>query len=389
MGRPGLGGCAVRLLSPQAYAAQACVAEPLAAFALHGPSAIRNVTTQLQVLDMGGHAFPVSINHGGELASDGQPNSYVVSPLTAYTAYAEYELDQLGQPWLAWPLRRLVRLLGVCLRAAHIDRSVQVNNWLLSTNVYPPDWRGDGLEAMTELLVGTYPDHSIGFRSLNRFSNAALIDRLLALGYVAIPSRQVYLFDARVGAQAAFRQRKNTRMDAGLLRSTPYECVAGKDILDADYARLEQLYNQLYLKKYSPLNPQFSADWLRAGQRDGWLYLTALRSPQGRIDGVLGWFGNAHVLTAPVVGYDMSVPLKFGLYRLMTQLCLQEALQRQCLLNLSSGAAQFKRLRGGQPEIEYSLMYVRHLPPGRRRVWHVLGGLLQAIAVPLMRRLKL
>jgi hypothetical protein len=380
----------MRLLSAEAYAADATAGDPrLAAFARHAPGAIRNVATRLHVLDTGTYAFPVSVNDGGERAGDKLANSYVVSPLTAYTGYAEYELDQLGRPWLVWPLRGLARAVGGWLAAARIDRVVQVNNWLLSTNVYPEGWRGDDLPEMTRLLVDAFPDHAIGFRSLNRFSNGALIDRLLALGYIAIPSRQVYLFDARAGAAADFLRRHNTRLDAGLLRNTPYRRVAGNELDDTDYARLEQLYNLLYLDKYCPLNPQFGADWLRAGQRDGWLELSALRGPEGRIDGVLGWFGDARILTAPVVGYDTGLPQKLGLYRLITQLCLQEAARRRCLLNFSSGAAHFKRLRGGQPEIEYSLVHVRHLPPGRRRVWHGLAGLLQGIGVPLMRRLKL
>lgn len=377
----------MKLLSAVDFAASdAAARDPVtAAFARHAPRAIRNVATRMHVLDTGAHAFPVSVNDGGERAD----NSYVVSPLTAYTGYAEYELAHLGRPWLAWPLRGLARGVGGWLASARIDRLVQVNNWLLSTNVYPTDWRGEDLPEITRLLAETFPDHAIGFRSLNGYSNATLIRRLADLGYVAIPSRQVYLFDGRAGEAADFLRRHNTRLDAGLLRNTPYRPVPGESLEEADYARLEQLYNLLYLEKYCPLNPQFSADWLRAGQRDGWLELSALRGPEGRIDAVLGWFSNTHILTAPVVGYDTALPQKLGLYRLITRLCLQEAVKRRCLLNFSSGAAHFKRLRGGAPEIEYSLVYVRHLPPARRRVWHALSRLLHGVGVPVMRRFKL
>lgn len=377
----------MRLLSAEQFAASnggAC--HPiLAAFARHAPCAIQNVVTRMHILDTEVHAFPVSVNDGGERTD----NSYVVSPLTAYTGYAEYELAHLGHAWLTWPLRGLVRTMGGWLASAHIDRLVQVNNWLLSTNVYPCDWQGADLPEMTELLVEAFPGHAICFRSLNPFSNTRLLERLTNLGYLAIPSRQVYLFDARAGEEADFLQRHNGRMDARLLRKTPYQLAAGSDLRDEDYPRLAHLYNLLYLEKYCPLNPQFSADWLRAGQRDGWLELHALRSEEGLIDGVLGWFGTPHILTAPVVGYDTALPQKLGLYRLITRLCLQEAVRRRCLLNFSSGAAHFKRLRGGEPTIEYSLVYVRHLPAARRRVWHVLSRLLHGIGVPVMRTFKL
>ncbi len=339
----------------------------------------------MAVLDCAGQQVPVSINDGGERAD----NCYVVSPLTAYTGYADEELRRLDRPLLAWPLHRLISAVSALLRCARIDRIVQINNWLLSTNLYPADWPGEQLEEMTASLRQRFPDHVLCLRSLNRHSNAELIDRLLDLGYLAIPSRQVYLFDGREGERAAFRRRHNSRMDAILLRRSPYQVVTGDDLEDADFQRLEQLYNLLYLDKYCVLNPHYSAEWIRRGQRDGWLQLRVLRTDEGRIDGVVGWFANAQIISAPLVGYDTALPQRAGLYRQLTQLCLQEAARRRVLLNFSSGAAGFKRLRGGEAQIEYSLVYVAHLGWARRLVWRVLATLLHGIGVPLMRTLKL
>lgn len=374
----------MRLINPDEKGEEGNVSQVLR-FVQHAHALIRNVDTHMALLDSGTHEFPVSINNGDERPD----NSYVVSPLTTYTGYAAFELAQLRRPWLEWPMQRLIALIGRHLVRTRIDRIVQINNWLLSTNLYPSDWDGHDLPAMTRFMAERFPDHAIGFRSLNRFSNAALIDRLEALGYVAIPSRQVYLFDARPGDAAAFLSHNNTRMDARLLRNTRYRLVPGEALCDADYGRLEELYSLLYLGKYCPLNPQFSADWLRLGQSEGWLQLVALQSPEGRLDGVFGMFSRGGILSAPVVGYDTALPQKLGLYRLLTQSCLQEAARRQCLLNLSAGSAAFKRLRGGQPEIEYSMVYVDHLSPERQRIWRLLGMLLQRIGVPMIKKLKL
>ena len=348
---------------------------------------VRNVASQLNVLDIGHHAFPVSVNGGDELAENG--NSYVVSPFSAYSGYAKFEIDRLKPSWLTWPLRQLVTSMGQWLQAARIDCVVHLNNWLLSTNVYPVGWSGNELGQVTEMLVEKFPDHALCWRSLNRFSNAVLIDRMASLGYLLVPSRQVWLFDGRRGYQSAYLRRHNTHLDATLHRRMPYDLVPAENLDDADFERLEHLYNLLYLDKYCELNPQFTATWLRSVQRDGWLQLHALRDKSGRIDGVLGWVGNDQVLTAPIVGYDTALPRRLGLYRLITQLCLQEAAKRKTLLNFSSGAAHFKRLRGGRPEIEYSLVYVRHLSANRRRTWAMLGGTLRSLGVPLMRHLKL
>lgn len=358
----------------------------------HAAGTLSNVATRMQLLDTGEHLLPLSINDGEPRSREAcgtLPNSYVVSPLTAYNDYAQYEVAQLGSPWLTTPLRHVIGLLGQGLARARIDRIVHVNNWLLSTNLYPPNWQGDDLPQITRQLVESFPDHVIGFRSLNRHSNRRLIERLLALGYLAIPSRQVYLFDARAGKESAFLQRRDTRNDARLLARTDYAQIPGDALKEDDFARIAHLYKQLYLEKYSPLNPQFDTAWLRAGQRDGWLQLTALRSAQGRIDAVLGWISNSDILTTPVVGYDTALPQKLGLYRLISQISLEEAARRRCLFNMSAGAAHFKRMRGGVPEMEYNLVYVGHLDPARQRTWRILGRLLQRIAVPIMQKFKL
>lgn len=351
----------------------------------HAAHAIGNVSTRTCLLDTGEHLMPVTVNHGNERPD----NSYVVSPLTAYSGYAEYEIQQLGYPWLTAPLQWLTRCAGYALRRGQLDQIVHVNNWLLSTNLYPTDWSGSDCDQITRLLIDTWPDHAIGFRSLNQYSNNRLITQLKTLGYITIPSRQVYLFDGQSGENSPYLKRRDSRQDARLLKKTAYTTVPGSTLKQDDFLRLEALYNRLYLEKYCPLNPHFSAEWLYAGQRDGWLELTALRSPSGRIDGVLGWVSNNDILTSPVVGYDTGLPRKLGLYRLTSQLTLEQAAQRRVLLNMSAGAAHFKRARGGQPEIEYSLVYVNHLPRSRQRVWRSLSRLLHSVAVPVMRRFKL
>lgn len=346
---------------------------------------IRNVETEMWLLDTGTHQFPVSVSFGHEPVD----NSYVTSPMTTYVGYAHEEIKRLNRPWLTWPLMGLVSGMAGLLERAQINRIVQVNNWLISTNLYPSDWQGENIPEITQLLVETYPDHAIAFRSLNHRCNHALIERLQSLGYVGVPSRQVYVFDATNGEQSKMLSHHNTMVDSSLLRRSSYQIVQGNELLDSDFPRLEELYNQLYLDKYCRLNPQFTADWLRCGQRDGWLDIRVLRTEDGRIDGVLGWFANEQILTAPIVGYDTTLPQRQGLYRMLTNMCLQEAVARRCVLNFSSGAAQFKRLRGGQPEIEYSMVYARHLSASRQRVWKLLSHILRMIGVPMMRMLKL
>lgn len=359
--------------------------DPVMAYVNRAACDIKNVRTCLRVLDTGLHRWLVSINDG----NDSSANCYVVSPSTAYSLYADEEIVRLGMPWLTWPLRLLAHGLGAWFSHAKLDRLVTVNNWLLSTNVYPSDWDGGDLVAMTQFLKSEYPDHALAFRSLNRTANAEQIAKLEALGFLAVPSRQVYLYDGREGLDSHFLRHHNTKLDAALWRNAPYRVIDGESLDSTDLQRVVDLYGQLYLDKYSRLNPQFGTRWVAAGVRDGWLTLRALCNPQGRIDGVVGWFGSSQWLTAPLVGYDTSLPKSLGLYRLLTRLCLQEAVERRCMLNFSSGAAHFKRLRGGAAEMEYTMVNVAHLSRARQQIWRILCSTLERIAVPLMRRWQL
>lgn len=351
----------------------------------HAERGIGNLRCELRLLELGRWQMPVSINHGGERAD----NCYVVSPLTAYSGYARDELQRLSSRQLASLLQPLVSGVEWLLVRAHIEQIVQVNNWLLSTNLYPDDWQGEGLGALTNRLREDFPDHAFGFRSLNPTSNGELLARLHALGYLAVPSRQVYLFDGRAGAASTYLRHHNCRLDATLLRRSGYRVERGEDLSAADFERLEQLYNLLYLNKYSALNPHYSTTWLQQGHRDGWLELRVLRTDCGRIDGVAGWVVSDAVLSAPIVGYDTALPQRAGLYRQLTRLCLEEAANRRMLLNFSAGAAHFKRLRGGQAQIEYSMLQIAHLPLRQRLAWRTLAFLLRTLGVPLMRMLKL
>lgn len=80
----------------------------------------------------------------------------------------------------------------------------------------------------------------------------------------------------------------------------------------------------------------------------------------------------------PLIGYDRTYPQKEGLYRLLTMETMLEAEHRGLLLNMSSGAAHFKRLRGAEPHLEYNMVYDGHLPWWRRLPWN----LTRLIAIP-------
>jgi len=340
---------------------------------------IANVHTRMLLLECDGVLLPLTVND----AEYG--DSYVCSPHTAYALYSKGEMRLLSNPLLRWSLSRVADAAGGIAKAGHINKMVQVNNWLLSTNLYPRDFQPD-LAALTDFLTEEFPDHYICFRSLNGWSNAALMQRFREAGYKLIASRQVYVYE---DLENSCLTHSNTRADLKLLRRSTHRVVPHEELGGSDFGPIADLYARLYIEKYSPYNPQFTMRYIRLCHEAGLMRFTGLRAPGGDLDGVIGTFAVDGVITAPVVGYDTTIDQRVGLYRMLMALVFQEAMARGHAVNLSSGAASFKRLRGGMPYIEYSAVFDRHLTAARRTVTNLLAAPVNGIGVPLMRKLRL
>lgn len=91
---------------------------------------IDNVQTDLKILSIDNLVLPITINNKE------YNNSYVVSPYTHYVTYSKEELKELKNPLLEVILKSILSILGIFLRTTKINKVVQVNNWLLSTNLY-------------------------------------------------------------------------------------------------------------------------------------------------------------------------------------------------------------------------------------------------------------
>jgi hypothetical protein len=369
---------AAAAVPPTCFAAKAaCFADLHAGVAT--PGFISNLAATVQTIEAGALSWPVTVN---DAAHD---NAWVCSPLTTYSRYALEETRRLAPRLLAPALSAMIGLADRWMRRAELDRAVCVNNWLVSTNLYPAAHTID-LRELLAACQARWPRHAVWLRSLNPVQHADWIAALKAAGFALIATRQVYLFrDVR----RLVPQRQNLRHDLRLLRTTALHPVAHADFTPADFVRSEALYGQLYLDKYSRLNPAYTAALLQAWHRAGLLEFAGFRDDTGQLCAVVGLFGQGALLTAPIVGYDTAWPQSAGLYRLLMAHVLNTALQREAQVNLSAGAAHFKRLRGGEPVIEYSAVYSAHLPAGTRRALAALRLATGALGVPIMRHLQL
>lgn len=325
---------------------------------------IRNVhNTQLMLAKVGDVIIPIT-------ATDFHPdNTYTVSPYSHYVSYGGFEeVKHLENK----PVEALIKLImnpaAWYFRQAELDKVVFVNNYLLSTNLYP-SISGEQISALSEALPQWFPDRVIIFRSVDQRKNPHIIEALKRKNYEMVLSRQVWYMDPAEAART--RQYKE---DVRVLRKHGYEVVNGKDLSDDDLHRAMHLYNLLYLEKYSYYNPQFTFEFLKLARDKGALHLRALKR-DGKMNAVMGFFIRNGAMTQPLFGYDTSLPQDEGLYRLLTLITLQEGLQRNLLVHASGGVGKFKKIRGGRSVIEYNAVFAKHLPAWRQRPWKLIKAI--------------
>jgi len=375
---------------------------------------IRNAETTVLLARIENGLLPLTVNERE------YSNSYVCAPYTHYIRYAKHELALLRRPLLERGLTFVLNILGILMQKSQINRVVHINNWLLSTNLFP-DVTGEQLLAVVRAVRERFPEHTVIVRSLCSSLHPELIAALRAEGCKLVPSRQVYLYDSvekhaqraadgkssgsqRQGNRGSGRHEEGAdggipkpgnaktrwllKRDYALVAKNGYTLVLAAEMTEADIPRIVELYKLLYLDKYSEDNPQFTEDYISLALRTGTLSLYGLRK-NGRLDAVMGFYCRNGMMTTPLFGYDTSLPQSLGLYRMLSACLLAQSRDNGHMLHESAGAAEFKRNRGATADMEYSAVYDRHLPLSRRWCWSFLDVVLNRFGVPLMRKHKL
>ncbi len=337
---------------------------------------VANATSRSMLLQLGDHSLPVTVDDGG------YGRSYVASPHSAYVLYAREEMKLVGMRRGRLAARAGLTALDGLLRAARINRVVHLDNWLLSTNLHG-DWDGAGLPEARRHLAGRFPDHFLILRSLDSWSCPELLAAARADGWLLLPSRQVWVVD---DLERDWRSRNHTANDRRALARSGLKVEDLTDVSAADAVRIAELYDMLYVGRYSALNPVFTPRFMTFTHEEGMLHYRVARDGEGRIMAVSGILERNGFMTPPVVGYDTTRPVEEGLYRIASYLYCDWAMTRGSALHASAGAGDFKRKRGARGVIEYMAVQADHLGPGRRQVARRLAQALETFAVPMMQK---
>jgi hypothetical protein len=361
-------GAALGDPSPEQFVAHFAAAPP--------ETLVANVSATLTLVHDGDHVLPVVVNDAG------YGDSYVAAPHSAYVLYPRAELGLVDLGRLRIPARILIDLADRMLRALRINQAVQIDNWLLSTNLHGA-WTGNGIAAVRTDLVRRFPGHYLAIRSVDGWSCPDLLHNLRADGWLLLPSRQIWVTDDPQRDWASRSSVKNDRRK--LLQSG----LVVEDIVwlsDADAARAAQLYAMLYIRKYSALNPQYTPRWMQMAVATGLLHLRVVRDSHGELLAVAGLVARDGIATNPMLGYDTSRPQSEGLYRIASWLAGDFACSRGLKFHGSAGAGHFKQQRGARSEIEYTAFQADHLPLWRRVPLALVAMALERLAIPVMKR---
>lgn len=337
---------------------------------------VTNAASQMLLLRSGRLDLPVAVEDGA------LGHSYVSSPHSAYVLYARDEIALLGLGRARLAANAVLHTLSGLLRAMRLNRAVHLDNWLLSTNLHG-SWDGAGLAGMRALLSERFPDHFLIIRSLDPWTCPALLDAVRQDGWTLLPARQVWVTD---DLATQWLPRGQTRADAKALRRSGLDTGEARDLSARDCARIADLYHQLYVGRYSAINPIFTPEFVRLSSAIGLLTYLVARDAQGEIMAFSALRSAGGVGTVPLMGYDLTRPQSEGLYRIASYMAAEAAMHAGLRFHGSSGAGEFKRSRGAYGVIEYTAVDARHLSAPRRTGLALLAAGLNAFMRPMLER---
>lgn len=346
---------------------------------------IHNSNQKIALANVNGTLIPLSYAEGNHAKN----NTYLLSFLAQYFDYAKEEVLNQGkysalQKFIAKFLIGTLRQIGNWMG---MDNVVFVNNLVLSTNLYPSLTSAE-VNALVQSLKKSFPKKTIVFRTLNEETNQATIACLEKEGAIKITCRQVYILP---NEPQKFRKKRAFVRDKKLWEQTDrFEWIQKTEFSEKELNTILYFYKELYVKKYSIYNPDYTKTMIQNSAISGVLrYYLLIEKETKAVKAVQAVAVKNGEITTPFIGYDPNEPQETGLYRFMNLQLMELAISENLRLNMSSGAAQFKMQRGGKPTFDNHLVVCNHLPYHRRIIWHLIHLISERMVRPTLQKMKL
>lgn len=319
---------------------------------------IKNINVDIRFIEIDNYLIPLSFWNNNE-------NCYTTSFLSAFI-YWKYELKNISNLFTRKLFWIVLDLLLYFWKKLNIDNIVYVNNFFLSTNLYP-EWDNGIVNKINIFIKMNYNNKIIFYRSLNYVKNKDIINTLEDNNFRKICSRQIFIF--KKNKIEEYKKLKIVKNDFRIIRK--YWLTFERVELNDDSHVLE-LYNMLYLKKYTNLNPQFTLDFIKTTIKFKLFNLFKL-TENNKIIWVIWYFIINNQATTPIFWYDILKDKKYNLYSQISNLLTFKSLNDVDILNSSSWAWKFKFSRGWEIKLEYNLIFVpKHIWLLKRKYFKIL-----------------
>jgi Acetyltransferase (GNAT) domain len=315
-----------------------------------------NIHTDFRIIQTESKLIPISVN---EKEYD---DAWVCSIFSAFINCGKNSLNAKGISLYLW--EKSYDLFGLLLKGAQCNRTVQVNNWLLSSNIYV-DWDENLLHELTSFLIKRFPHHAIVFRSLNHLCSSPSIAWFKSLGYSILPTMQTHVFNGQT-EKLSSNQHHNDRRIA---KKSLYRVAVNEPLSSHDYDRMAEIYRMLYISKHSPYNPIFKPNFFRLFFESGLVTILTVRQENGALVGAAGLLTRGSIAMVPFAGYDTSLDRKLGIYRILTHAILKTVYEKRLIFNWGSGVSEFKTNRRARPILDFGAVFFEHLPQSRQLFW--------------------
>lgn len=336
---------------------------------------IDNVRTVLKVLKIDDIVLPITIN------DTEYDNSYVCSPYTYYFTYAKNSTQINKNPLIEFATKGVFWALSTCYRLLDLNKVVTVNNWLISTNLYPK-MTPEQLVAVSRFLQSEFPSHAILFRSIDQETSPTQYQTLKNNHFSLIAAKQIFFTDTK---QNDLFERRLYKSDLALLNSCGYDILDSEQLNEREISQLLDLYRIVYGSKDADYYPQMNAEYLKLALKHEILHLKAIKK-DGRIDGIVGFTSRNGVMTCPLFGYDKENPDHASLYRILCTILMEEARKNKLLFNQSAGASTYKKIRKAKDSIDFNAVNYNHLGSHRKIPWMIIKMIFNTIGLRCMKK---
>ena len=242
----------------------------------------------------------------------------------------------------------LIRIVSFIAYLIGLNRTVYVGNQPVSTSIWSKSDQTQ-IPLLCDKLSKDYSKYFIGVRNILPYCHSDLVENLKKIGFYAIPSRVIYEFDL---THSEHKIQSHLKRDLSYQKKSVLDTRILQQLTTEQLSRIHYLYSEIYIKKHSPLNAQYTLTFFKDMLDSGVMSCLVLQDANEFIHAFALLYQQDQTLVVPALGYENESD-RNGLYRILFATIYNHTKNHRLYLNYSSGAGEFKRNRGGVARLEY------------------------------------